>query len=61
MRVCVVGSGGREHALRHVLARTATVVGSPDGADLVVVGPEGKTLLRPAVPRTSGRRLARGA
>jgi nucleotide-binding universal stress UspA family protein len=31
------------------------------GADLVVVGPEGKTLLRPAVPRPSGRRLARGA
>jgi nucleotide-binding universal stress UspA family protein len=31
------------------------------GADLVVVGPEGKTLLRPAVPRLPGRRLARGA
>jgi nucleotide-binding universal stress UspA family protein len=31
------------------------------GADLVVVGPEGKTLLRPAVPRPPGRRLARGA
>lgn len=31
------------------------------GADLVVVGPLGKTLLRPAVPRTPGRRLARGA
>jgi nucleotide-binding universal stress UspA family protein len=31
------------------------------GADLVVVGPAGKTLLRPAVPRPPGRRLARGA
>jgi nucleotide-binding universal stress UspA family protein len=31
------------------------------GADLVVVGPEGKTLLRPAVPRPPARRLARGA
>src|SRR5688500_10439722 len=26
MRVAVVGNGGREHALRHVLARTANVV-----------------------------------
>jgi nucleotide-binding universal stress UspA family protein len=31
------------------------------GADLVVVGPRGKTLLRPAVPRPPTRRLARGA
>jgi nucleotide-binding universal stress UspA family protein len=31
------------------------------GADLVVVGPHGKTLLRPAVPRPPTRRLARGA
>ena len=40
MRVCVVGSGGREHALRHVLARTATVVAAPEEADLTVIGPE---------------------
>ena len=31
------------------------------GADLVIVGDEGKTLLRPAVPRPPFRRLPRGA
>jgi nucleotide-binding universal stress UspA family protein len=31
------------------------------GADLVVVGPGGKTLLRQAVPRPPTRRMARGA
>jgi phosphoribosylamine---glycine ligase len=55
MRVCVVGSGGREHALADVLARTADVVVTPGNpgipgstgtrpaevdADLFVVGPE---------------------
>ena len=55
MKVCVVGSGGREHALAHVLARTAEVVVTPGSpgipgsvatppvdidADLYVVGPE---------------------
>ncbi len=55
MRVCVVGSGGREHALASVLGRTAEVVvtpgnpGIPDSvdtdpeqveADLFVIGPE---------------------
>ena len=55
MRVCVVGSGGREHALAHVLSRTADVVVTPGNpgipgsvatpptdieADLYVVGPE---------------------
>lgn len=38
MKVCVVGGGGREHALRHVLSRTAEVV--DDDADLYVIGPE---------------------
>ncbi len=54
-RVCVVGSGGREHALASVLGRSADVVVSPGSpgipgsvdtdpleidADLFVVGPE---------------------
>ncbi|HWC40004.1 MAG TPA: phosphoribosylamine--glycine ligase N-terminal domain-containing protein, partial [Acidimicrobiales bacterium] len=29
MRVCVIGAGGREHALAHVLSRTAEVVVTP--------------------------------
>ena len=40
MRVCIVGSGGREHALAHVLARTADVVvtpGNPGMAAPIVV------------------------
>ena len=55
MKVCVVGSGGREHALATVLARDATVVVTPGNAgieqstdrppeeidaDLFVIGPE---------------------
>ena len=40
MRVAVVGQGGREHALRYVLGRTATVVDADHDADLYVVGPE---------------------
>lgn len=37
------------------------LAGAARGADLVVVGTHGKTLLRPAVPRPPARRLARGA
>lgn len=55
MEVCVVGSGGREHALADVLSRTADVVVTPGNpgipgsidtppeqvdADLFVIGPE---------------------
>jgi phosphoribosylamine--glycine ligase len=55
MRVCVVGSGGREHALAVALSRTAEVVVTPGSpgipgstahppedidADLYVIGPE---------------------
>ena len=53
----------------HGRARTAVLdrpvfealVAATRGADLVVVVPGGKTLLRPAVPRPPTRRLARGA
>ncbi|MGY1811535.1 universal stress protein [Blastococcus sp. SYSU D00820] len=37
------------------------LTGAARGADLVVVGPSSKALLRPAVPRTPVRRLARPA
>jgi phosphoribosylamine---glycine ligase len=40
VRVHVVGGGAREHALRHVLSRTAVVVDEVAMADLVVIGPE---------------------
>jgi phosphoribosylamine--glycine ligase len=40
MKVNVIGGGGREHALRVVLGRTAEIVDEPDAADLVVIGPE---------------------
>jgi phosphoribosylamine---glycine ligase len=36
MRVCVVGSGGREHALAHVLARTAEVIVTPGNPGMAV-------------------------
>jgi nucleotide-binding universal stress UspA family protein len=37
------------------------LIAATRGADLVVVGAGGKTMLRPAVPRPPNRRLARGA
>ena len=71
MRVCVVGGGGREHALQDALARTADVVVTPGNpgipgsvpapseeleADLYVIGPEA-----PLVGGLADRLRARGA
>lgn len=71
MDVCVVGSGGREHALADVLGRSARVVVTPGNpgipgsidtppeqveADLFVVGPE-----VPLVDGLADRLRARGA
>jgi phosphoribosylamine--glycine ligase len=38
MKVVVVGSGGREHALAHALARTAEVVVTPGNAGMAAAG-----------------------
>ncbi len=38
MRVCVVGRGGREHALARTLARTAEVVVCPGNAGMAALG-----------------------
>ena len=38
MRVCVVGRGGREHALAVALARTADVVVCPGNAGMAALG-----------------------
>ena len=71
MKVCVVGTGGREHALANVLARTDEVVVSPGNpaipgsldaspeeidADLFVIGPEA-----PLVDGLADRLRASGA
>jgi phosphoribosylamine--glycine ligase len=70
VKVCVVGSGGREHALAVVLARTAEVVVTPGNpgipgsvhtppedidADLYVIGPE-----QPLVDGLADRLRAQG-
>jgi phosphoribosylamine--glycine ligase len=39
MKVCVVGSGGREHALARVLSRTAAVVVTPGNPGIPLVDP----------------------
>lgn len=38
MRVCVVGGGGREHALAHVLSRTSDVVAAPGNVGIEAEG-----------------------
>lgn len=43
-RVCVVGSGGREHVLAAVLARSADVVVTPGNAGISGRSPQGHTL-----------------
>ncbi len=48
--VCVVGSGGREHALATVLARTADVVVTPGNPGMSGVSPEGHTITSVATP-----------
>jgi phosphoribosylamine--glycine ligase len=70
MKVCVIGSGAREHALAHVLGRSADVIVTPGNpgipgsvdtspealdADLFVVGPEA-----PLVDGLAGRLRADG-
>lgn len=40
MRVCVVGSGGREHALAHALATTSDVVVAPGNPGMALAGLE---------------------
>jgi phosphoribosylamine--glycine ligase len=44
MIVCVIGSGGREHALAQVLGRTADVVVTPGNPGIAGTTPEGHTL-----------------
>ena len=44
MTVCVVGSGGREHALAHVLARSDDVVVTPGNPGMAGVSPQGHTI-----------------
>lgn len=59
--IAETGVHGRSHTA--VLDRPLfdALTAATHGADLVVVGPRGKTLLRQAVPRPPVRRLARGA
>jgi nucleotide-binding universal stress UspA family protein len=59
----IAETGVHERTRTAVLPRPVfeALVAATRGADLVVVGPRGKTMLRQAVPRPPARRLARGA
>jgi phosphoribosylamine---glycine ligase len=48
--VCVVGSGGREHALAVVLGRTADVIVTPGNPGITGVTPEGHTIASVSTP-----------
>ncbi len=48
--VCLVGSGGREHALALALGRTADVVATPGNPGIAGTTPEGHTLTSVATP-----------
>jgi len=51
MTVCVVGGGGREHALALTLARSADVVVTPGNPGMPGIGPEGHRItVSPAPP-----------
>ena len=50
MIVCVVGSGGREHALAQVLGRTADVVVTPGNPGIAGTTPEGHALTSVPTP-----------
>ncbi len=58
-RVCVVGSGGREHALATVLGRTADVVVAPGNPGIDGRTPEGHTLESTAVGADDAEALSR--
>jgi nucleotide-binding universal stress UspA family protein len=61
LAVAETGSSAQVQTAVLDAAVLAALTGAARGADLVVVGAVGKTLLRPAVSRTAARRLARGA
>ena len=48
--VCVVGSGGREHALATVLGRTVDVIATPGNPGITGVTAEGHTLTSVPTP-----------
>ncbi|MGD0741938.1 MAG: phosphoribosylamine--glycine ligase [Acidimicrobiales bacterium] len=50
MKVCVVGSGAREHALALACARTADVVATPGNPGIEGISPEGHVLESRAAP-----------